>query len=165
MTLPWLTTTLLLATAGDPAAGRALYTGERPMQAGGAPCGACHALGAEGLALSASLGPELSAALSGMDEASLDGLLEALPFPTMVPAYQGHALTPEERAHLTAYLLPAAQRGPPSGSWHFEALGLLLALGLFLLLALASRRRKPPSRARLLARAHLLKDLVKGASR
>jgi mono/diheme cytochrome c family protein len=161
VTLPSLSIALFLAAAGDPATGRDLYSGRRPLQNGGAPCGACHALGGEGLAFSASLGPELSASLGGMDAESLDGLLDALPFPTMAPIYQDRALTPEERAHLTAFLLPAAQHGPPQGGWHLEALGLLGAAGLFLLLALASRRRKPPSRARLLARA----NLVKGASR
>lgn len=160
MTLSSLSFALLLAAA-DPAAGRALFTGERPFQHGGAPCGACHALGGQGLALTASLGPELSGSLAAMDAESLDGLLDALPFPSMVPVYEGRALTPEERAHLTAFLLPAAQRGPPQGAWRLEALGLLGAAALVLLVALAARRRKPASRARLLARA----NLVKGASR
>jgi hypothetical protein len=156
-----LSIALLLAAAGDPSTGRALFIGARPFQGGGAPCGVCHALGGQGLAFQAALGPELSSALSTMDAESLDGLLDALPFPTMVPVYEGHALTPEERAHLTAFLVPAARQGPPRHGWRFEALGLLGAAGLFLLLAMAARGRKPPSRARLLARAHL----VKGASR
>jgi mono/diheme cytochrome c family protein len=135
------------------AAGRDLFIGSRPFQHGGAPCGACHGLGGEGLAFTASLGPELSAGLSGMDLAALDGLLEALPFPTMMPVYEGHALTPAERADLTAYLVQAATKGPPRNAWHFELYGLIGAVVLFLGLALAWRRRKPPSRARLLARA------------
>jgi mono/diheme cytochrome c family protein len=135
------------------AAGRDLFIGSRPFQNGGAPCGACHGLGGEGLAFTASLGPELSAGLSGMDLAALDGLLEALPFPTMMPVYEGHALTPAERADLTAYLVQAATKGPPRNAWHFELYGLIGAVVLFLGLALAWRRRKPPSRARLLARA------------
>lgn len=143
------------AVAGEPslAAGRDLFIGSRPFQNGGAPCGACHGLGGEGLAFTASLGPELSAGLSGMDPAALDGLLEALPFPTMMPAYEGRALTPAERADLTAYLIQAAKKGPPRNAWHFELYGLIGAVVLFLGLALAWRRRKPPSRARLLARA------------
>jgi hypothetical protein len=100
-----------------------------------------------------------------MDAESLDGLLDALPFPTMVPIYDGRPLTSEERAHLTAFLLPAAQQGPPQGGWRLEALALLVAGGLFLLLALASRGRKPPSRAGLVARARLAKPNPKGASR
>jgi hypothetical protein len=71
----------------------------------------------------------------------------------MVPVYEGHALTPAERADLAAFLIPAATRGPPTGAWHFELGGALVASALFLGLAVAWRRRKPPSRARLLARA------------
>jgi hypothetical protein len=153
VTLSSFSLVFLLAAGGDPALGRSLFTGARQLQAGGAPCGACHALGGEGLAASASLGPELSATLATMDPEALDGLLDALPFPTMVPVYEGRALTPEERAHLTAFLIPAAQHGPPRDGWSFEGLGLLGAAALFLVLALASRRRKAPSRARLLARA------------
>lgn len=133
--------------------GRDLFTGARPFQNGGAPCGACHGLGGEGVAFTASLGPELSTGLATMDPASLDGLLEALPFPSMTPIYEGRALTGEERADLVAYLIPAAGKGPPREAWRFEAFGAALAVLLFLGLALAWRRRKPPSRARLLARA------------
>jgi hypothetical protein len=71
----------------------------------------------------------------------------------MMPVYEGRALTPAERADLTAYLVQAATKGPPRNAWHFELYGLIGALVLFLGLALAWRRRKPPSRARLLARS------------
>ena len=144
-----------VALAAEPsmAAGRDLFIGTRPFQNGGAPCGACHGLGGEGLAFTATLGPELSAGLSGIDPAALDGLLEALPFPTMIPVYEGRALTPAERADLTTFLIQAATKGPPRNAWHFELYGLIGAGVLFLGLALAWRRRKPPSRARLLARA------------
>ena len=144
-----------IASAAEPSSvtGRDLFTGARPFRNGGAPCGACHGLGGEGLAFTASLGPELSSGLATMDPAALDGLLEALPFPSMTPVYEGRALTPAERADLVAYLIPAAAKGPPRDAWHLEACGLAVALLLFLGLALARRRRKAPSRARLLARA------------
>jgi mono/diheme cytochrome c family protein len=155
--VPVVVVALLLGVAGasepSASAGRALFIGSRAFQAGGAPCGACHALGGEGLAFTASLGPELSASLAAMEPESLDGLLETLPFPTMTPIYEGHALTAQERADLVAFLIPAARKGPPRDAWHFEACGAFLALLLFLGLALAWRRRKPPSRARLLAHA------------
>ena len=153
--LALLALTIGVAGAAEPsvAAGRDLFIGSRPFQNGGAPCGACHALGGEGLAFTASLGPELSASISGMEPEALDGLLEALPFPTMTPVYEGHALTAAERADLTAFLIQAATKGPPRNAWHFELYGLVGAGVLFLGLALAWRRRKPPSRARLLARA------------
>ena len=149
------------AAGPSPEVGRALFIGARPLQNGGAPCGACHALGGEGIAFTASLGPDLSASLSTMEAEPLDGLLEALPFPTMVPVYEGRGITPAERADLVAFLLPAARKGAPRDAWHFEASGGFVAVLLFLGLAIAWRRRKPPSRARLLARA----ASPKGASR
>jgi len=149
---------LVAGTAGaaepSASAGRALFIGSRAFQGGGAPCGACHGLGGEGGAFTASLGPELSSGLATMDPAALDGLLEALPFPSMVPVYEGRPLTPAERADLVAYLIPAAKQGPPRDTWRFEAYGALVALLLFLGLALAFRRRKAPSRGRLIDRAY-----------
>jgi len=154
LVMVWLLAAGVAGAAGPSAeAGRALFTGARPFQAGGAPCGACHALGGEGLAFTASLGPELSSGLATMEPEALDGLLETLPFPTMAPIYDGRALTPSERADLVAFLIPAARQGPPRGAWHLEAWGLAVAVLLLAGLALAWRRRKPPSRARLLARA------------
>ena len=148
---------LLAGTASaaeiDPEAGRSLFIGARSFQNGGAPCGACHALGGLGVAFTASLGPELSTTLAAMDPDALGGLLESLPFPTMTPVYDGRALTPSERADLVAFLIPAARKGLPHGAWRFEASGALVAAILFLGVALAWRRRKVPSRARLLARA------------
>jgi hypothetical protein len=147
----WLLAAGVAGAAGPSAeTGRALFSGARPCQAGGAPC---HALGGEGLAFTASLGPELSSSLATMEPDALDGLLEALPFPTMAPIYDGRPLTPSERADLAAFLIPAARQGPPRGAWHLEAWGLGVASFLLAGLALAWRGRKPPSRARLLARA------------
>jgi mono/diheme cytochrome c family protein len=140
--------------AGSVQAGRELFVGSRPFRNGGAPCGACHGLGGEGLALTASFGPELSAGLTGLDPEALDGLLDSLPFPSMTPVYEGRALTPGERADLAAYLVQAVKQGPPAADWRFESLGLIGAALGFLALAVAWRRRKTPSRARLLARAH-----------
>jgi mono/diheme cytochrome c family protein len=152
---------LLLCLAGAAAGagpsaevGRALFVGARAFQGGGAPCGACHAIGGQGLAFTATLGPELSTGLADMEPEALGGLLETLPFPTMAPVYDGHALTEAERADLVAFLLPAARQGKPTGGWHHEAWALALALLLFAGLALAARRRKPRSRARLIARAY-----------
>lgn len=139
---------------GSPDVGRALFTGERAFQNRGAPCGACHALGGEGLAFTASLGPELSAGLSGMDAEMLDGILESLPFPSMAPLYDKRALTPAERADLAAYLMPAVLKGPPKPDRRFELFG---ALGAALLVGgtfLAARGRKTSSRARLIEKAY-----------
>ena len=97
------------------------------------------------MAFTASLGPELSTGLAAMDPAALDGLLEALPFPTMTPVYEGRALTPAERADLVAYLIPAAKQGPPARRLALRGLRRRSSRCLlFLGLALAWRRRKAP---------------------
>ena len=102
------------APAGNPLVGRELFIGARRFQAGGPPCGVCHGIGGEGLAFSASLGPELSSSVAGLDPESLQGVLETLPFPTMVPLYTDRALTPGERADLGAFLVEAAKA---AGVW------------------------------------------------
>lgn len=141
---------------GNAAVGRALFIGQRAFQNGAPPCGACHAVAGEGRAFSASLGPELSAAVKDLDVAALDGLLDLLPFPTMMPVYEGRPLTAEERADLEAFLIPAAQRGPPGPAWELGIPVALVALIPLLGLALAWRRRKRPTRVRLVARAAAL---------
>ena len=140
-------------TAGSAAAGRELFDGSRPLRNGGAPCGACHAPGGTDLSRAATLGPELATGLASMDAPALDGLLETLPFPTMTPIYDGHPLTPAERADLAAYLLGAARDGAPPPSLRFERLALALAAIPFLALGLPGKRRKGSTRERLLARA------------
>jgi mono/diheme cytochrome c family protein len=146
------------AGAAEPAApsfegGRALFTGEKSTHNGGPPCGACHAVAGEGLAFAGSLGPELSTAVKELDADGLAGLLELLPFPTMAPLYDAHPLTPEERADLAAFLLPVAQRGVPAFGWQLPLSAASIVVPLALGLALAWRRRKGPTRARLVARA------------
>lgn len=133
------------------ATGRDLFLGARPFQNGGAPCGACHAVGGEGLAFAGSLGPELSTGLASMDDASLDGLLETLPFPTMAPIYEGHPLTPAERADLAAFLRATAGAGAPREGNAFVPWGVAAGALLFLALGLGGRGRGS-ARARLLAR-------------
>jgi hypothetical protein len=138
---------------GSAGAGRLLFIGARRLQNGGAPCGACHALRGEGPAFRASLGPELSESLAAMDPADLAGLLDTLPFPTMAPIYGSRPLTGAEAADLAAFLSPAERQGRPASERGFAlGVGAVTAL-LFAGLALAARRRRVPSRARLLARA------------
>jgi mono/diheme cytochrome c family protein len=142
------------APAGDPMTGRALFIGARAFQRGGSPCGACHAIGGESAPFAASLGPELSASFDGLDAATLDGMLEDTPFPTMVPVYAGHPLTPAERADLSAFLLQASGKPAPGGG-RVAAYAGILAAACLVLLGLGARRGKGSTRAALLARARL----------
>lgn len=141
------------APPGNPLVGRELFLGSRRFQAGGPPCGVCHGVGGEGLAFSASLGPELSTSVAGLDPESLQGMLESLPFPTMVPLYTDRALTPGERTDLGAFLAGAAKAGPPSQTWRFELWGAAVAVALLVVVYLAGRRRHVSVRESLLERS------------
>jgi mono/diheme cytochrome c family protein len=138
------------AAAGDAVAGQALFVGARRMQNGGAACGACHAVGGHGAALAGSLGPELSRSFEGLPPDAVDGILQDLPFPTMAPIYAGHALTPQERADLAAFLIGATGAAPPRGA-PVAAWAAAVAVALVLLTAIAARRRKGSTRSRLCA--------------
>ena len=140
------------AGAGDPARGRDLFIGAAPFLKGGAPCGACHAIGGQRAAFGAALGPELSASFAGMSAADMDGILTDLPFPTMAPIYSGRALEPAERADLAAFLSQAAGI-PPPGAGRFVAWSALVAAAGLALAALAARWRRGSLRDELRAKA------------
>jgi len=121
---------------GDPAVGKALFTGERPFQNGGASCLACHS--AAGLkAPGGRLGPDLTPIYKRYGEDGLASVLETLPFPSMKPIYQNRPLTPEERAHLLAFFREIADEPPTRAGGTpilFGGLGALVLLGLAQLL-------------------------------
>ncbi|HEX8909840.1 MAG TPA: hypothetical protein VF805_11595 [Anaeromyxobacteraceae bacterium] len=140
------------SSPGEPAPGRDLFIGARRFAAGGPPCGACHAVGGQGAAFAASLGPDLARSFEGMPPEAVDGLLQDLPFPTMAPLYAGRALTEGERRQLSAFLLDAAGKPAPGGG-RLSAWAALLA-GLVLLgLGRAVRRRGGSVHTQLLAGA------------
>lgn len=138
--------------AGDPARGRDLFIGAVPFRNGGAPCGACHAIGGQGAAFAAALGPELSASFTGMSAADVDGLLADPPFSTMAPLYAGRALEPAERADLAAFLLDAAGK-PPPGAGRIVAWAALVAAAGLALAAWAARWRRGSLREALRSKA------------
>ena len=136
---------------GDPLRGRALFIGAARFQAGGSPCGACHAVGGQGRAFAAGMGPELSRSFEGMDPPTVDSLLTDLPFPSMAPIYAGHPLTAPERADLAAFF---AQVGgaPPPGALGVAGYAAAVALAFVAGMAAIARRRKGSTQARLIDR-------------
>ncbi|GAA5335390.1 MULTISPECIES: c-type cytochrome [Thermus] len=120
-----------VATQGDPALGRALYLGQRPLQNGGAPCQACHTVAGLGFLGGGSLGKDLTDAAKRLGgEAGLTALLTNPAFPVMREAYRGRPLTEAEAAALAAFLVQASEETPRPSSLY---LGRFLVAGVFLL--------------------------------
>ena len=92
----------LVTSAADARRGEALYVGSERMENGGAPCLACHGVAGHGLARAASFGPDLTGAHASYGPEDLAAALQDVPFPSMQPVYNTHALTPEERAVVEA---------------------------------------------------------------
>jgi hypothetical protein len=136
---------------GDPMRGRALFIGALRFEQGGSPCGACHAVGGQGGAFAAGMGPELSRSFEGMDPPTVDSLLQDLPFPSMAPVYAGHPLTPTERADLAAFFVQVTGAAPP-GALGVAGYAAALALACVAGMTAAAGRRKGSTRARLVDR-------------
>jgi hypothetical protein len=127
--------------AGDARRGEALFTGSARLTTGGAPCLACHGIAGHGLARAASFGPDLSAAFEAYGAEGLDAALADVPFPSMTPLYERHALTAAERADLVAFLHDAGHGEAPRLGARF-ALGVAaIAAGLLLAFLYVGRRR------------------------
>jgi mono/diheme cytochrome c family protein len=133
------------ASPGDPGRGEALYVGTVRFENGGAPCLACHGVAGHGLARAASFGPDLTAAHATYGDDGLEAMLADVPFPSMQPLYNAHAITAVERRDLGAFLAVAASREPPRLGPKFF-LGVVAAAAGFLVLFAALGRRRAAGR-------------------
>jgi mono/diheme cytochrome c family protein len=137
------------APAANPRNGEALYVGEKAFANGGAPCLACHGVAGHGLARAASFGPDLTATFEAYGAETLDGVLAEVPFPSMQPIYNTHALTPSERADVVAFLGEAGGKVPSKlgGGFAGAIAAAFVALGAaFVFVGRGrSRRRGSPS--------------------
>ncbi len=131
----------------DARRGEALYVGSTRLFAGGAPCLACHGISGHGLERAASFGPDLSAAHAQFGADGLEAMLEDIVFPSMAPIYRGHAVTPEERGDLIAFLAEAVGAPPAKLGAGFVA-GVAAAMGVFLLAVVFVGRRGAGRRTR-----------------
>jgi len=128
--------------AGDPAIGRALFTGNVRFQNGGPPCMACHSIAGIGALGGGALGPDLTTAFAKYGEVGLSTFLATMPLPTMNAVWSNQPLTTEEQANLRAFLQQAASAGRPIEV--LVQLAGLAVVGTAVLLALAQlywRRR------------------------
>jgi mono/diheme cytochrome c family protein len=108
---------------GDPEIGRTLFSGASRFLNGAASCLACHAI--SGLpGVGGTLGPDLSQTYADYGEEGIASVLAAFPFPSMMPIYDTRPLTPEEQAHIMAFLRVSAEGEPEEESWSFLLLGL-----------------------------------------
>ncbi len=131
------------------AAGAALFDGRTRLANGGAQCMACHGVSSIAAPGGGTLGPDLTGAVRkyGGTERMI-AVLAAIPFPTMVPVYRDHPLTPAEQAELTAYIGSAS--GAPAAATVFAAsLGIWLGAGLFMIAYAIWRNRLGRVRASL----------------
>jgi mono/diheme cytochrome c family protein len=137
----------LVTSAADARRGEALYVGSARMENGGAPCLACHGVAGHGLARAASFGPDLTGAHASYGAEALAAALQDVPFPSMQPVYNTHALTPEERADVVAFLARADGGVPPRLGPGFAA-AVAFAMALFLGAFVWIGRRGAARRAR-----------------
>lgn len=132
------------APAANPRTGEALYVGEKRFANGGAPCLACHGIAGHGLARAASFGPDLTETFASYGAEALDGALADVPFPSMQPIYNTHALTPSERADVVAFLGDAGGKVPAKLGTSFAGAiaAAFIALGAAFVLVGRGRSRR-----------------------
>lgn len=141
------------APPGDAVIGKALFTGVARFRNGGPSCMACHSVAGIGALGGGALGPDLTTAYTRYGEAGIAAVLARIPFPAMSPIFRDRPLTPEEQAHLRAFLQQAvAERPTPA----VGQLTLLAVAGAAILLAAAHflwRHRLTTVRRAMLGRA------------
>jgi mono/diheme cytochrome c family protein len=119
------------APPGDAGVGKRLFTGSTAFKNGGAPCIACHSVNGIGFLGGGALGPDLTKVYSVLGD-GIVSVLTNIPFPTMVPVFKGHSLSPEEARDLAAFFKGIAASQPQD----FTSRVLITALIGFLVLML-----------------------------
>lgn len=125
-------------TDADIVAGRALFLGAQPLEAGGPACAACHTVHDLGGLSGGRLGPDLTKVYERIgSRPALAAWLQGPATTTMRPVYTGKALRAEEILSLVAFFEDAAQASDEDDTvsqLNFFLIGLLgagLALALF----------------------------------
>jgi mono/diheme cytochrome c family protein len=139
------------ATAGNAAVGKELFTGTLRLQNGGPGCMACHTVAGVGALGGGGLGPDLTHVFQRYGKTGLASALNAIPFPTMQPGFQGKPLTPSEQADLLAFFAQENQKSTPqaASTWNFAWVGLVGVVVLTAASHLVWRRRLKGVRKRL----------------
>lgn len=143
------------APAGNEDRGKLLFEGSDRFESGGPPCLSCHSVAGVGALGGGQLGPDLTGAFDKYGGGrGLQGVLEAVAFPTMAPIFTKKPLTAEEGADLVAFLEGAAdEQRPASQAGKLVGLSVGVAALIALLAAVIWRRRLHGVRRPLVDRA------------
>jgi cytochrome c2 len=138
--------------AGDPSAGRMVFTGLAALANGGPACINCHTVSGVGELGGGQLGPNLTHVVQRLGEPGLAAGLKNIAFPTMIGPYKNRLLTEKEQADLIAFLkdadrqqapVPVSNAGTLTGnSWAFLGIASVVAMALYGLLFLLRPRRQ-----------------------
>lgn len=138
-------------TAGDPAAGEALFMGSVSLANGGPACYACHSAGPYG---GASFGPDLSGATAHLGGVpGLTGWLAAPPSATMQPLFANRPLTETEIADLAVFIDSTAGTRPDRGPDWMLLGGAAVLIALFGVMVFLFKRPRETYVDRLRSRA------------
>lgn len=96
---------------GSYARGRDFFTGKSAFQNGGLACIACHSAGGLSFPNGGTLGPDLTQTYSKLGPAGTEAAMQTLYFPTMIPVYRDHQLTPQEQADMVAFFKQTSAGG------------------------------------------------------
>ena len=126
------------ATAENIHSGHMLFEGRSRFTNGGPPCNACHNVKNDGVMAGGALAKDLTDAYSRLSGAGVKAVMANAPFPVMKKAFDGKALTEEEKFDVAAFLQhveseSASQRGRDYGlSLFLSGLGgAIFLIGLF----------------------------------
>lgn len=141
---------------GDPAIGRALFTGTRRLQNGGPPCMGCHSVAGLGALGGGALGPDLTPAFNKYGDAGLANFLNTVPTNTMNAVWTRQPLAANEQADLWAFLKQASVSERPADT--IVQLTVLAVVGGAVLTVIAHlywRKRLVAVRQPLVARSRI----------
>ncbi len=129
--------------AGDPAIGRTLFLGQKPLANGGTHCISCHSTSDVGGLGGGSLGPDLTKVYSRFGgEMGVTPVLLSLPFPTMQGIFSKQPLIETEAAHLAAYFAQtdSLEEKPPM-DYIISGISVFGFIILYILIHLIWRKR------------------------
>ncbi len=127
---------------GDPARGRALFTGVQPFQNGGPACLACHTVSSVDFPGGGTLGPALDGIVDRYNgPEALFAWLQSPATQMMWAVWADYPLTAQERADLVAFLQQASAAPATGGTLILLGVAFVVLAVFLLLVQLIWRRR------------------------